>query len=206
MHKNETAHVTDCHLIGFNKTRSANCDRTDRMVPKLAIVVATGSNVLKMVVVMTQKYIFASSDGIRRNRFVMQKVETMKKIVFNDLSAAILSLEAFDSVSEGSSGLVPKSVSLLIEFPIGSAERTALDMLTSSLFPVSVFRRPLVPFPVKFVVTVVTSVHLVDPFTFPVRMLLLFPLSCLVSFLFTFGHLCIVESALSTSVAGPMLQ
>ena len=60
MHKNETAHVTDCHLIGFNKTRSANCDRTDRMVPKLAIVVATGSNVLKMVVVMTQKYIFAS--------------------------------------------------------------------------------------------------------------------------------------------------
>ena len=85
MHKNETAHVTDCHLIGFNKTRSANCDRTDRMVPKLAIVVATGSNVLKMVVVMTQKYIFASSDGIRRNRFVMQKVETMKKIVFNDL-------------------------------------------------------------------------------------------------------------------------
>ena len=62
----------------------------------MATVVEIGSRALKSDVEMTQKYIFKVLDGIRRKRFVKQKMMVMLKLVFSDLKAAVRSADLRD--------------------------------------------------------------------------------------------------------------
>ncbi len=67
---------------------------TDLIVPKFAIMVATGSRDLSADVPRMQKYIAQVLDGIRYKRLEKQKMVMITKFVFKDLIAAVLSADS----------------------------------------------------------------------------------------------------------------